>query len=228
MQTGAVQDIQSTIWGGPLSIRIHTDLAFGGILPGREDHLDWLKSWVEETMLPPLEEVPLKGEVKFDGRRFHYRSIPIWVPRVLRGWRRPIPGHWAYWDSEEAAEYLEGRWLEEFGDLFEEDPPPAPSAPIFPPLSLAVPAEPLVAARTEKPALWDESRMAEAMGLTEAAFVERLESGYWMYKYSNRIETWDESKRPLKVVKYRYSFTEAVRSQNIKNKDKQRRVVEED
>lgn len=225
-----IQDTQPdpSIWGGPLSLRIVTDRAFGGVIPDPKDDeiMATLKGFVHDCLLgrncPP-------GELKFIGRSFHYRAeLYIVGPRyvgnnpLLRFWDRGRRRRVEFWRSEDAAGYLEACWVEEFGHLLEMEEKPKDAEPLL--ITSADPAP----VKTEKPALWDETRMAEAMGLPEAVFVERLESGYWCYRYSQRVEGWDESRRPLKVVKYRYSFTEAVRNQNIKNRDKRKKIEEGD
>lgn len=208
-----VEDIQPAIFGGPLSIRLVSDQAFGGSVPGPEDIFEELKQFIEDVLLyPPWSQPP--GQLIFVGRRFHYKSIPYWEQRA-RWTRRRLK----FWASNEAAGYLEECWIEEFGDLFEEvEQPPAP-------LQLVAP----VALKIEKPALWDESRMAEAMGLTETELHARLEAGRYDYKYTHRQEDWQRATdgRRLNLVGNKYLFGPVQQRWNEKRVNKFKKIQED-
>lgn len=139
-------------------------------------------------------------------------------PRVvwIRAQRRSMWFREYLWSAGQVVELIDEVW-EEVGASWCEMPAAPLAAPPMP--------APVQVVKPPKAALWDEERMADAMGLSGAELHDRLESGLWVYKWTDRIEKWNMD-LPVKVlIRNDYLFNEIAQRFNVKNKEK-RRVIE--
>lgn len=137
----------------------------------------------------------------------------VWIREQRRSrWFREY-----LWSAGQVVELIDEVW-EEVGVRWI-TPMPVIAAPASP-----MPA-PVQVVKPPKAALWDEERMADAMGLSGAELHDRLESGLWVYKWTDRIEKWNMD-LPVKVlIRNDYLFNEIAQRFNVKNKEK-RRVID--